>query len=260
MKHLGKILYLSGFYLFLYVPIVVVVWLSFNNTRYSLLWHGFTWKWYVTLFHDRDLIQVAINSLTIGISAATLATIIGAIASISLFRYRFMGRSAISGLLFIMIIIPDVVTAISLLLLFRFLQVPLGFWTLLVAHVTFCIPFAFITANTRLSGLNKTIIEGARDLGAKEYTIFSRVLVPMIFPALISAWLLSFTLSLDDVIISYFVTGPSFEILPLKIYSMVKLGVSPEVNALSSILFTLTLLVVLTSQLILRKNNTKLRR
>lgn len=254
MNHAGRKIYLSAFYLFLYLPIVVVIALSFNNTRYSLIWHGFTWKWYSALVADHDLVQAAIHSIIIGISAATVATVIGAIASISLFRYRFLGRSVVNKILFVMIIVPDIVTAISLLLLFRLTHISLGFWTLLLAHITFCIPFVFVTANSRLAGLNKTMIEAARDLGAKEHTIFMRILIPLIAPALIAGWLLSFTLSLDDVIISYFVTGPSFDILPLKIYAMVKLGVSPEVNALSSILFGFTLATVITSQLIMRKN------
>ncbi len=257
MKHFGRNCYLSCFYTLLYLPIMVVIWLSFNQTRYSLVWQGFTWKWYTTLAQDHDLIHVAINSLIVGISAASIATMIAAITSISLFRYRFTGKAAISNLIFVMIIAPDIVIAISLLLLFRFLDIPLGFWTLLLAHITFCIPFAVVTINSRLNGLNRCMIEAAQDLGAKEHTIFFRILLPLIAPGLIAGWLLSFTLSLDDVIISYFVTGPSFDILPLKIFAMVKLGVSPEVNALSTILFALTLIVVVISQLIMRKNRAK---
>jgi len=253
MNRLGRGFYLTLVYLFLYLPILVVVWFSFNNTRYSLIWHGFTWQWYKALWADNDLIHVAINSLIVGISAATIASFWGAVAAVSLFRYRLWGKSFLHGLLFIMIIIPDIVTAIALLLLFRFLHFQLGFWTLLLAHITFCMPFVFVTVNSRLHGMDKYIIEAARDLGAKEHTIFFRVLIPLMFPALLSGWLLSFTLSLDDVIISYFVTGPTFEILPLKIYSMVRLGVSPEINALSSILFAFTLFVVVTTQLLMRK-------
>lgn len=252
-KSFGRSCYLTLIYLFLYLPILIVVLFSFNNARFSLIWHGFTGQWYRALAEDADLIQVAINSLFIGISAATFATMLGALAAISLFRYRFWDKKAMHGLLFVMIIIPDIVTGIALLLLFRFLNFSLGSWSLLLAHITFCLPFVFITANSRLYGMDKSIIEAARDLGAKEHTIFFRIMIPLLLPALVSGWLLSFTLSLDDVIISYFVTGPSFEILPLKIFSMVKLGVSPEVNALSSILFVFTLLVVVTTQLLMRK-------
>ncbi|OGO93562.1 MAG: spermidine/putrescine ABC transporter permease PotC [Coxiella sp. RIFCSPHIGHO2_12_FULL_42_15] len=253
LKGLGRGFYLTLIYLFLYLPILIVVLFSFNNARFSLLWHGFTGHWYQTLMHDADLIQVAVNSLFIGMSAATIATCLGALATISLFRYRFWGRKPMHAVLFVMIIIPDIVTGIALLLLYRFLHFSLGFWTLLLAHITFCLPFVFITANSRIDGIDKSIIEAARDLGAKEHTIFFRIMIPLLLPALISGWLLSFTLSLDDVIISYFVTGPSFEILPLKIFSMVKLGVSPEVNALSALLFFFTLLIVISTQLLMKK-------
>lgn len=252
-RHLAQSSYLGFIYLFLYLPIFIVIFFSFNSARFSLVWHGATLDWYRALMNDSDMIQVALNSLIVGVSAATLATTLGALATISLFRYRFLGKQAIHGLLFVMIIIPDIVTGIALLLLFRGLHLPLGFWSLLLAHTTFCIPFVFITANGRLSGIDKHIIEAARDLGAPEHTIFFRIMIPLLLPALLSGWLLSFTLSLDDVIISYFVAGPSFEILPLKIFSLVKVGVSPEVNALSSLIFALTLLLVGAAQFLMRK-------
>ena len=246
-------LHLTLVYLFLYLPIGIVVWFSFNHTVHSLIWHGFTWHWYHVLLHDSDLANVTVHSLEIGILAATAATLLGTLAAVSLFRYRFVGRRAFNGLLFAFIIIPSVVAGISLLLLFRFLHIPLGFWTLLVAHITFCIPFVFVTVSARTSHLDKNMIEAARDLGAKEYVIFFKILIPLLWPGLITGWLLSFTLSLDDVIISYFVTGPGFEILPLKIYSMVRLGVSPEINALCTVLLALTLIIVVASQLLLGK-------
>lgn len=252
-RRLGEATYLGFVYAFLYLPILIVIFFSFNTARFSLVWHSGTLDWYRTLFHDADMIQVALNSLLVGVSAASGATALGALAAISLFRYRFLGKKAIHGLLFVMIIIPDIVTGIALLLLFRGLHMSLGFFSLLLAHITFCIPFVFITANGRLSLIDKYIIEAARDLGAKEHVIFFRVMIPLLLPALLSGWLLSFTLSLDDVIISYFVAGPTFEILPLKIFSLVKVGVSPEVNALSSIMFVLTLLLVGGAQLLLRK-------
>lgn len=253
MNQFTKASYLTLVYLFLYLPIGIVIWFSFNNSTHSLLWHGFTLHWYHVLFHDSALADVTLHSLVIGVLAATIATILGTIAAISLFRYRFLGKNLLNGLLFTLIIIPDIVTGISLLLLFRFFNVPLGFWTLLLAHTTFCIPFVFVTTTSRISVLDKNIIEAARDLGAKEHTIFFRILIPLLWPALVTGWLLSFTLSLDDVIISYFVTGPNFEILPLKIYSMVRLGVNPEINALCTALLGLTLIIVVSSQLLLRK-------
>ena len=253
MNRMTKACYLTLVYIFLYLPIAIVIWFSFNDSVHSLLWHGFTLHWYHVLFHDSALADVTLHSLTIGILAATTASMLGAIAAISLFRYRFLGRNMLNGLLFTLIIVPDIVIGISLLLLFRFFNVSLGFWTLLLAHITFCIPFVFVTIMARISVLDKNIIEAARDLGAKEHTIFLRILIPLLWPALVTGWLLSFTLSLDDVIISYFVTGPNFEILPLKIYSMVRLGVNPEINALCTALLGVTLIIVLSSQLLLRK-------
>jgi spermidine/putrescine transport system permease protein len=133
------------------------------------------------------------------------------------------------------------------------MKISLGFFTLLFAHITFCIPFVAVTVYSRITGLDKNIFEAARDLGAKDFTIFLRIIIPLLWPAIIAGWLLSFTLSLDDVIISYFVTGPDFQILPLQIFSMVRLGVTPEVNALCSVMFTVTLFIVIISQLMLRK-------
>lgn len=248
-----KKIYLSLVYIFLYLPIAVVICFSFNATHHSLLWQHFTLKWYSVLYHDADLIYVTLHSLTIGFIAATVATGLGTLASICLFRYRFRGKTSLSALLFALIIIPDIVMAISFLLLYRTLHISLGFWTLLLAHITFCTPFVFITTKSRLDHLDQNMIEAARDLGAKEHTILFKIFIPLLWPALIAGWLLSFTLSLDDVIISFFTTGPDFTTLPLKIYSMVRLGVSPEINALSTLLLTLTFMIVITSQLILRK-------
>ena len=172
-------------------------------------------------------------------------------SSVSKFFLSLASNSVI--LLFILVIVPDIVLAIAFLLLFRTINVPLGFWSLLIAHITFCLPFVFVTLNSRLSSTNPFLVEAARDLGASESKIFFRVLVPLLLPGLLAGWLLSFTLSLDDVIISYFVTGPSFQILPLKIFAMVRLGVSPEINALCTLLLGFTIIIVLISQLALRK-------
>jgi len=163
-----------------------------------------------------------------------------------LFRYRFFGKKILHALIFILILSPEIVMAISLLLMYSFLKVPLGFWTLLLAHTTLCIPFVAVTVYSRVTTLDTDIFEAAMDLGATDFTIFRKIIIPLLLPAIVSGWLLSFTLSLDDVIISYFVSGPTFDILPLKIYSMVRLGVKPEVNALCTLLLAFTLLIVIT--------------
>ncbi|OGT64734.1 MAG: spermidine/putrescine ABC transporter permease PotC [Gammaproteobacteria bacterium RIFCSPHIGHO2_12_FULL_45_9] len=245
--------YLSLMYAFLYIPILVIIAFSFNDASRSLIWHGLTTHWYHVLIQDQDLIHIAGNSLTVAILSSTCATLLGALASVTLYRYRFFGKTALHSLLFVLVIVPDIVVGIALLLLYHALHIPLGFWSLLIAHITFSLPFVFLTAFARLNGLNRHLIEAARDLGAKEHTIFFRIFMPLLKPALIAGWLLCFTLSLDDVIISYFVTGPTFEILPLRIYAMVHLGVSPEINALCTLLFGLTLILVLLSHFFLRK-------
>jgi len=253
MNKLFKISYTTLVYAFLYVPIAIVILFSFNESRRSLIWHGFTWHWYDVLFHDSSMLTVTLHSLLIGTLAASIAVLLGVFAAVSFYRYRFSGKKLFYGLLLILVIVPDIVLAIAFLLLFRTIHIPLGFWSLLIAHITFCLPFVFVTLNGRLSGTNPSLIEAARDLGASEFTIFFKILIPLLLPGLLAGWLLSFTLSLDDVIISYFVTGPSFQILPLKIFSMVRLGVSPEINALCTLLLGFTIILVLTSQLAIRK-------
>ena len=254
MNRLLKSSYLAAIYLFFYFPIAVLIVYSFNSSAYSLVWQGFSLDWYRQLLSDSALFQVAWHSLAVAIIAATLATIIGTMASTTLYRYRFLGRKMLHALIFILIVSPDIVMGISLLILFSFSHTSLGFLTLLLSHITFCIPFVVVTVYSRLTSIDKNIFEAAKDLGANDFTIFLRIILPLLMPAVIAGWLLSFTLSMDDVIISFFVTGPNFEILPLKIYSLVRLGVKPEINALCSVIFGLTLLLVTMAQVLQKKN------
>ncbi len=253
MKRLPVVSYLTIIYLFFYIPILVLIAYSFNNAQYSLLWHGFSLRWYQELFSDLDLWISVYHSLILGVTAATIAMCIGGLTAISLYRYDFFGRKLLYGLIFILILSPDIVMGISLLILFSLIKIHLGFWSLLLAHITFCIPFVVVTVYSRIVSFDQYIFEAAKDLGAKDSVILTRIILPLLWPALFAGWLLSFTLSIDDVIISYFVVGPDFEILPLKIYSMVRLGVKPEINALCTVTFGLTLLLVMISQLVLRK-------
>lgn len=253
IKQLPVVLYLTIIYLFFYVPIIILMVYSFNEAQYSLLWHGFSFRWYVELFHDTDLWLSAFNTFILGITASTIAMGIGGLIAISLYRYDFLGRQFLFMLIFILILSPDIVMGIALLILFSFVKIQLGFWSLLLAHITFCIPFVAVTVYARLSSLDEYLFEAAKDLGAKDWTIVTRIVLPLIWPALFAGWLLSFTLSIDDVLISYFVAGPDFEILPLKIYSMVRLGVKPEINALCTITFGLTLLFIVLYQFFIRK-------
>ncbi len=253
MSRLWRGGYLGLIYLFFYLPIAILIVFSFNDSKYRLTWQGFSWRWYEALFSNEELLQVALNSVTLAFISATLATLMGTLAAVVLYRYRFFGKRLLHGLLYIVIMSPDIVMGISLLILFVSLNMPLGFWTLLLAHVTFCLPFVVVTVYGRLSGFDESMVEAARDLGAGEWLTFRKILLPLLMPAVIAGWLLSFTLSMDDVIISFFVTGPEFEILPLKIYSMVRVGVKPEVNALCTLMFGLTLILILIAHLLLKE-------
>lgn len=197
--------------------------------------------------------QAAWHSLNIAVFSATAAAIIGSLTAVALFRYQFRGKHFVNGMLFVVMMSPDIVMAISLLALFILVGAELGFLTLLLSHITFCLPFVVVTVYSRLKGFDVKMLEAARDLGASEWVILKQIILPLAKPAVAAGWLLSFTLSLDDVIVSSFVTGPSYEILPLKIYSMVKVGISPEVNALATIMLIVSLILVVSSQLLARE-------
>ena len=255
MSRLLRNIFMFVVYAYLYIPIIILVTNSFNEDRYGLSWKGFSWNWYERLFNNDTLIQAAFHSVTIAFFAATLATIVGGLTAIALYRYRFRGKQAVSGMLFIVMMSPDIVMAVSLLALFRVVGISLGFWSLLVAHVTFCLPYVTVTIFSRLNGFDARMLEAAKDLGASEVTILRKIILPLALPAVVSGWLLSFTISLDDVVVSSFVSGVSYEILPLRIFSLVKTGVTPEVNALATIMIVLSLGLVILSQLVTRKNN-----
>jgi len=250
---LPRLLYYIIVFGYLYLPIAVLVVNGFNANRYGLQWDGFTLRWFSAMFDNAGLMEAAKHSLAVAFFSATTATALGALAAIGFRFYRFAGRRILQGTLMTLMMAPDIILAISLLVLFVLLGVALGFWSLLLAHVTFCLPFAMVTVSARLQGFDPYLLDAARDLGASESQVLSRIVLPLLSPALVASWLLSFTLSLDDVIVSSFVTGPSFDVLPLKIFSMVKVGVKPEVNALSTLMVALSLVLVVISQLLLKE-------
>ncbi|SKA58882.1 spermidine/putrescine ABC transporter permease PotC [Enterovibrio nigricans] len=252
MSRFFKTSFMSLVYAFLYIPIIILIVNSFNESKFGMDWKGFTTKWYTQLLNNDSLVQAAGNSLTIAVFSATAAAIIGSLTAVALYRYRFRGKKFVNGMLFVVMMSPDIVMAISLLALFVLLGAQLGFLTLLLSHITFCLPFVVVTVYSRLNGFDLRMLEAAKDLAASEWVILTKIILPLAAPAVAAGWLLSFTLSLDDVIVSSFVTGPSYEILPLKIYSMVKVGVSPEVNALATLMLIVSLVLVIFSQLLAR--------
>lgn len=245
MKSLARQIFLFCVYAMLYIPILVLVIYSFNNAKFSLQWHGFSLRWYTELFHDRGLWAAFSNSVILGLCAAATATTISLLACVQLFLFRTRHRTFLYTLLLLLIIIPDLVLGVALLIFFNVSRIPLGFTSLLIAHITFCIPFVMITINTRINTLNPNIYFSALDLGASRFVALTKILLPLLWPGILSGFLLCFTLSFDDVMISYFVAGPDFNILPLTIYSLVRAGVTPELNALCSFTFALSMILVI---------------
>lgn len=254
MKTWLKILYPGLIYTILYLPLLVLVLYSFNSSKYSLLWHGFSFDWYRELFADDTLWNAFIHSIILGTIAAILATAIAVAASFYLFLQQ-KPHNTLFGLLLILIIIPDLVLGVALLIFFNFVQMPPGFISLIIAHITFCLPFAFITINTRMQTLDANIYSSALDLGANKTFAFTRILLPLLFTAILGSFLLCLTLSFDDVIISYFVAGPEFNILPLVIFSLVRTGITPELNALCSIIFLGSIFAVIIFHRLTGKNS-----
>lgn len=254
MKNMARHLFLGFTYAFLYIPILVLILYSVNGAKFSLQWHSFSLRWYYELFHDRGLWSAFSNSLILGISAGAIATTIGVLTSVHLFLFRSKHQRLLSALLLLLVIIPDLVLGVALLIFFNVAHLPLGFFSLLIAHITFCLPFVIITLNARIRTLDANIYFSALDLGASRGLALRKILLPLLWPAVLSAFLLCFTLSLDDVIISYFVSGPDFNILPLTIYSLVRAGVTPELNALCSITFVFSMILVIISYRLARRS------
>ncbi|MCQ2965294.1 MAG: spermidine/putrescine ABC transporter permease PotC [Alphaproteobacteria bacterium] len=247
-----KFLYILTVYLVLYIPLIVAIVLSFSNSEISDTWNGFTTKWYSNLFSNSDLLQAAIRSIILATMSACLSTVVGTITAIALHRYKFIGQKVVYSSLSVIMMSPEIVQGISLVVMFIVLGVPLGFTTLLLSHTVFCFPYVTMTVLARLKGFDKQLIEAASDLGATDVDIVRKILIPLIIPAVFAGWLMSFTLSIDDVVISYFVGDKSFEILPLKIYSMVQTGIKPDVNALCAVLFFVTFFAVILSYKLLK--------
>lgn len=253
-----KLLYGLLMYSFLYIPIIVLIAFSFNESRLNVTWTGFTLKWYKSLFLNDGILLATKNSFIIALISSIIAVIIGTLAAVGMYKYKFRGKAALDGLLYIPVIIPEIVLGIALLTFFSSRGMTLGMTSLILAHITFSIAYVVSVVKTRLDDFDKSVEEAARDLGATATQTFLKVTLPIIMPGVVAGGLLAFTLSLDDMIISFFVSGPQSITLPLKIFSMVKFGVTPEINALSTIMLVFTLIIILLSAM-LRNNqiNTK---
>lgn len=248
MKHLG-VAFCSLVYLFLFLPISVIVVNSFNatTTKPYLSWKGFTFEWYVKLWENTSLLEAFGTTMAIAIISTILATIIGTLGAVGMYRYKFKGKAWIDGLLYIPVVIPEIVLGISLLTIFSKSNIPRGMITLVLSHTAFCIPFVIFNVRARLSGYDNSIEEASMDLGANRIQTFFQITLPVLAPGIFGGALLAFTLSIDDVIISYFVYGQT-KTYPIKVMESVKSGVAPDVNALSTLILIGTIAFVVLTQ------------
>ncbi|MBK1622887.1 ABC transporter permease [Afifella marina] len=236
---------------FLYLPILILIIYSFNASRIVTVWGGFSTRWYVELMHNESILDAAWVTLRVGLLSASVATVLGTLAALALVRGgRFWGRTLFSGMVFAPLVMPEVITGLSLLLLFVAINFDRGFWTVTIAHITFSMCFVAVVVQSRLLSFDRSLEEAALDLGATPVKTFFAVTLPLIAPAVIAGWMLAFSLSLDDLVIASFTTGPGATTLPMKIYSQVRRGVTPEINAVCTILVALVTLGVLTASIL----------
>jgi spermidine/putrescine transport system permease protein len=239
--------------LFLYLPIALLVIYSFNTSRLNVQWEGFTFQWYESLLGNKTLLDALKNSLIVASFTTVFAVILGTLGAWLLYRYRYPATRTVQTLVFIPMVIPEVIMGISLLALFALVQYPLGYVTIIIAHTTFCFPFVLVAVQARLSGLDPNLEEAALDLGATPLQAFGLIIVPYLLPAIISGTLMSFTLSLDEYIVTVFTTGPASQTLPIKIFGMAKKGLDPSLNAVSTLFVAATVLFVLAGEYIRKR-------
>lgn len=243
---------LRNFYIYfvlllLFLPIFILVAFSFNESRLNVIFTGFTFDWYARLFANPDLLDAFKNTILIAVLSTAISTVIGTLSAVGLKKFHFPGYALIDKLIYIPIVIPEIVLGIALLSVFTLASLELSFWTVLLAHISFSVPFVITSVRSTLYSLPRNVEEAAEDLGASQWQTFWRITLPLIRPGIVSGALLAFTLSLDDVVISYFAAGPGTNTLPLYIYANIKTGISPDVNALTSLMLIFTIIVLTTS-------------
>lgn len=245
---------LTAGFAFLYIPMIILVIYSFNESRLVTVWAGFSTHWYGELFRDQAFLDAAWVTLRVAFVSSTIATVLGTMAAYVLVRGgKFMGRTLFSGMIYAPLVMPEVITGLSLLLLFISIGLDRGIFTIILAHTTFSMCYVSVVVSSRLVSFDRSVEEAALDLGCTPWDAFKSVTLPLIAPAVIAGWLLAFTLSLDDLVIASFTAGPSATTLPIKIFSSVRLGVSPEINALSTILILIVTIGVISASLVSKR-------
>jgi spermidine/putrescine transport system permease protein len=229
---------------FLYAPIVLLVLLSFNANRVATIWTGFSIDWYRVVFDNPNILRAARNSFVVAISATLISTVIAVMAALAMAGQRFKGKTAVTALFSLPLMVPEIVTAVATLMFFLLIGLELGLLTVIIAHVVFCIPFAYLPMRARLSDMDPRLLEAAADLYATPARAFWRITLPLMMPGIVSGAMLAFIVSLDDFVITFFVAGPGATTLPVYIFGMVRMGITPEVNALASMLLLLSIVFV----------------
>ncbi len=247
-RKIGSKIYVALVMVFLYIPIAVLIIYSFNDGKTSV-WKGFTLKWYYELFNNSAIMNSLYNTLIIAVLAAIISTILGTLAAIGIYNMKKPVRSVVTNISNIPIINPEIVTGVSFMLLFTFIgnifNFEMGFATVLIAHISFCTPYVILNVMPKLRQMDNSIYEAALDLGCNQRQAFFKTVMPEIMPGVISGMLMSFTYSLDDFVITYFTRGPKFQTLPIEIYTMLKRRISPTINALSTLLFVITIVILI---------------
>ena len=250
MKAASK-LYVFLIMLFLYLPILVLIVFSFNASNSTSVFTGFSLQWYRELFQDKETLQTLYNTLLVAVLSAVIATVLGTAAALGIVRLSKWGQKLVMNVTNLPLMNPDIVTGVSMMLLFVFIMTlfggsdVLGFWTILIAHITFNLPYVILSVMPKLKQMDPHLVEAAQDLGCPQSKAFFKVILPSIMPGIITGFIMAFTLSIDDFVISYFVSGPSFQTLPLRIYSMTKRRVEPSINALSTLIFVAVLVLLI---------------
>ena len=236
----------------LYLPIILVIVYSYNESKIRSVWGGVSLKWYETLFKDKAMFQALLNSIVLALSASVAAAVIGTLGAVGFQKVKMRTKGAVEYLSMLPIMIPEIILGMVFMTFFALLGLPFGMTTLILAHTTFCVPYVYMLVKARLVGMDKSLTEAAKDLGASELRVFVDITLPLLMPAILSGMLLSFAMSLDDVIISVFVTGVNVNTLPIKVYTQIKTGVTPEINALCTLMLGATIVLVILSNLLSR--------
>lgn len=240
---------------FIYIPVIVIIVYSFNDSRLSMSWEGFTFDWYLSLLDNRNVMEALKNSLIIALTSTIISTVLGTMAAIAMRKLMSKSKGAIAGLLYMPIVVPDIIMGLSLLVLFSQLGLDLGKTTVIIAHITFSISYVYVIVSSRMANMGNQLEEAASDLGATQWETFRYVVLPSIWPGVIAGALIAFTLSIDDFLISFFVAGPNSSTLPIYIYSSVKRGISPEINALCTIMILVSVALIILAQWLLNRGN-----